>query len=197
MHPGTTDASAGLMMLPRLGRTPAPHLWRDDGRVADFLPADLGLGGCVPGRLGRPNGRGVRRPGSGPGDPDAGRRRSPGEVAGGGEGLTRAGDMLVTPLLAAGLGAVMVATAFLSGLFGMAGGLILAGVLLAVLPLPAAMALHAVTQIASNLWRGCYGGATCAGTRRCRMSPGPWRGSQRGRWSATCRASRVPCSCSG
>ncbi len=62
--------------------------------------------------------------------------------------------MLTAPLMAAGLGAVMVATAFLSGLFGMAGGLILAGVLLAVLPLPAAMALHAVTQIASNLWRG-------------------------------------------
>ena len=61
---------------------------------------------------------------------------------------------MVTPLLTVILGAVMVATAFLSGLFGMAGGLILAGVLLALLPLPAAMALHAVTQIASNLWRG-------------------------------------------
>jgi hypothetical protein len=33
----------------------------------------------------------------------------------------------------------------------MAGGLVLVGVLLALLPLPAAMALHAVTQIASNL----------------------------------------------
>ena len=48
----------------------------------------------------------------------------------------------------------MVATAFLSGIFGMAGGLILMGVLLAVLPLPEAMALHAVTQMASNGWRG-------------------------------------------
>lgn len=57
-------------------------------------------------------------------------------------------------LLIAGLSAVMVATAFLSGVFGMAGGLVLVGVLLALLPLPAAMALHAVTQIASNLWRG-------------------------------------------
>ncbi|MFC7738289.1 TSUP family transporter [Roseomonas sp. GCM10028921] len=54
----------------------------------------------------------------------------------------------------AGLSAVMVATAFLSGVFGMAGGLVLVGVLLALLPLPAAMALHAVTQIASNVWRG-------------------------------------------
>jgi uncharacterized membrane protein YfcA len=57
-------------------------------------------------------------------------------------------------LLMAGLSAVMVATAFLSGVFGMAGGLVLVGVLLALLPLPAAMALHAVTQIASNVWRG-------------------------------------------
>lgn len=48
---------------------------------------------------------------------------------------------------------VMVATSFLSGLFGMAGGLILIGVLLVMLPLPTAMVLHAVTQIASNIWR--------------------------------------------
>jgi uncharacterized membrane protein YfcA len=60
----------------------------------------------------------------------------------------------MSALLVAALAAVMVATSFLSGIFGMAGGLILVGVLLALLPLPAAMALHAVTQIASNLWRG-------------------------------------------
>jgi uncharacterized membrane protein YfcA len=47
----------------------------------------------------------------------------------------------------------MVATSFVSGIFGMAGGLILMGVLLALLPLPQAMALHAVTQMASNGWR--------------------------------------------
>jgi uncharacterized membrane protein YfcA len=52
------------------------------------------------------------------------------------------------------LGATMVTTAFLSGIFGMAGGLILMGILLALLPLPEAMALHAVTQMASNGWRG-------------------------------------------
>jgi uncharacterized membrane protein YfcA len=52
------------------------------------------------------------------------------------------------------LSLVMVATAFLSGVFGMAGGLVLIGVLLALLPLPEAMALHAITQIASNGWRG-------------------------------------------
>jgi uncharacterized protein len=47
----------------------------------------------------------------------------------------------------------MVATAFLSGLFGMAGGMILIGVLLALMPLPTAMVLHAITQMASNGWR--------------------------------------------
>jgi uncharacterized membrane protein YfcA len=51
----------------------------------------------------------------------------------------------MSPLLIAALGALMVATAFLSGLFGMAGGLILIGVLLAILPLPSAMVLHAIT----------------------------------------------------
>src|SRR3954467_5625361 len=59
----------------------------------------------------------------------------------------------MTPLLIAALGLLMVATAFLSGLFGMAGGLILIGVLLTVLPLPSAMVLHAITQMASNGWR--------------------------------------------
>lgn len=49
--------------------------------------------------------------------------------------------------------ATMVATSFLSGIFGMAGGMILLGVLLTLLPLPEAMALHAITQIASNGWR--------------------------------------------
>jgi uncharacterized protein len=48
----------------------------------------------------------------------------------------------------------MIGTSFLSGIFGMAGGMILMGVLLAVLPVPEAMALHAVTQMASNGWRG-------------------------------------------
>ncbi len=54
----------------------------------------------------------------------------------------------------AGLCAVMLSTGFLSGVFGMAGGMILVGVLLALMPLPTAMALHAITQIASNVWRG-------------------------------------------
>jgi uncharacterized membrane protein YfcA len=55
-----------------------------------------------------------------------------------------------------GIAIVMVATSFLSGLFGMAGGLVLVGMLMLVLPLPTAMALHAVTQIASNVWRAVF-----------------------------------------
>jgi uncharacterized membrane protein YfcA len=59
----------------------------------------------------------------------------------------------MTALLAAGLSLLMIFTALLSGVFGMAGGLILVGVLLVVMPLPQAMVLHAVTQMASNGWR--------------------------------------------
>ncbi len=59
----------------------------------------------------------------------------------------------MTALLAASLSLLMIFTAFLSGIFGMAGGLILIGVLLVAFPLPTAMVLHAVTQMASNGWR--------------------------------------------
>ena len=59
----------------------------------------------------------------------------------------------MSPLLVAFVCLVMVATSFLSGIFGMAGGMVLVGVLLAILPLPTAMALHAITQMASNGWR--------------------------------------------
>ena len=59
----------------------------------------------------------------------------------------------MTPLLILSLSLTIVATSFLSGIFGMAGGMILMGILLAIMPLPAAMVLHAVTQMASNGWR--------------------------------------------
>jgi len=64
-----------------------------------------------------------------------------------------AAGIRMTALMTAALGLLMVTTAFLSGLFGMAGGLILIGVLLALMPLPSAMVLHAITQMASNGWR--------------------------------------------
>lgn len=60
---------------------------------------------------------------------------------------------MTIPVLAALL-ATMVATSFLSGVFGMAGGMILMGILLALFTVPEAMALHAVAQMASNGWRG-------------------------------------------
>lgn len=45
------------------------------------------------------------------------------------------------------------ATAFLSGLIGMAGGIILMGVLLLLLPVAQAMVLHGFVQLVSNGWR--------------------------------------------
>jgi uncharacterized protein len=60
--------------------------------------------------------------------------------------------MLSMPMLAV-VAAGVVVTSFLSGIFGMAGGMILMGLLLAIMPLPAAMVLHAVTQMTSNGWR--------------------------------------------
>src|SRR5690242_12537455 len=44
-------------------------------------------------------------------------------------------------------------TSFISGILGMAGGMILMGILLALLPLASAMMLHGITQLASNGWR--------------------------------------------
>ena len=60
--------------------------------------------------------------------------------------------MLSLPVIAT-VAAGVVVTSFLSGIFGMAGGMILMGLLLALMPLPAAMVLHAVTQLTSNGWR--------------------------------------------
>lgn len=44
-------------------------------------------------------------------------------------------------------------TSILSGIFGMAGGLILMGLLAWVLPVAVALALHGLIQFSSNLWR--------------------------------------------
>src|SRR5215813_6366402 len=53
----------------------------------------------------------------------------------------------MTALVAAGLSLLMIGTALLSGVFGMAGGLILVGVLVVIMPLPQAMVLHAVALL--------------------------------------------------
>ena len=60
--------------------------------------------------------------------------------------------MLSLPL-AAGFAAAIVSTSFISGIFGMAGGMILMGILLAFMPLAPAMVLHGLVQTASSGWR--------------------------------------------
>mgnify|MGYP003607781389 CR=1 FL=1 len=84
--------------------------------------------------------------------------------------------------LTAALILTMVATSLLSGVFGMAGGLVLIGVLLVVLPVADAMALHAVTQIASNGWRALLWWRhirpmpVVAHVVGCLLALGAWRG---------------------
>ena len=60
--------------------------------------------------------------------------------------------MLSLPTLGL-IGGTIVATSFLSGIFGMAGGLILLGVLLLFLDVAPAMVLFGVIQMIANLWR--------------------------------------------
>jgi uncharacterized membrane protein YfcA len=58
--------------------------------------------------------------------------------------------IVFTPAVLSMLAVATLATSFVSGVLGMAGGMILMGVLLALLPLPAAMLLHGVIQLAAN-----------------------------------------------
>ncbi|HET7376690.1 MAG TPA: sulfite exporter TauE/SafE family protein [Anaerolineae bacterium] len=60
----------------------------------------------------------------------------------------------MSPFLIFVLCIAMLGTSFLSGIFGMAGGMILIGILLTLMTVPDAMMLHGVTQLASNGWRG-------------------------------------------
>ncbi len=61
--------------------------------------------------------------------------------------------MTLTSAALAILGVSIVATSFLSGVFGMAGGLILIGVCLALMDVAPAMVLHGTTQLSANAWR--------------------------------------------
>ena len=61
-----------------------------------------------------------------------------------------AGTHVSAALLLPLLGFASLATSFVSGILGMAGGMILLGILLAVLPLSTAMTLHGITQFAAN-----------------------------------------------
>jgi uncharacterized membrane protein YfcA len=60
---------------------------------------------------------------------------------------------MIPVLSLAAISVAVVVTSFISGILGMAGGMILMGVLLALMPVPAAMMLHGTTQMASNGWR--------------------------------------------
>lgn len=59
---------------------------------------------------------------------------------------------MTTPILLL-FGLCVVFTAFLAGVFGIAGGMILMGALLFMVSVPEAMVLHAITQGTSNGWR--------------------------------------------
>ncbi|QYI99404.1 sulfite exporter TauE/SafE family protein [Thalassovita mediterranea] len=59
----------------------------------------------------------------------------------------------MSPLSAAIILLATLVTAFISGIFGMAGGLILMGVLTALLPVATAMIVHGAIQMVSNGWR--------------------------------------------
>jgi uncharacterized protein len=57
-------------------------------------------------------------------------------------------------LVPLGLGAVVTVTSFISGVFGMAGGIILLAILLGSgMPVAAAMAFHGIAQASGNIWR--------------------------------------------
>ncbi|MEQ9146084.1 MAG: sulfite exporter TauE/SafE family protein [Parvibaculaceae bacterium] len=60
---------------------------------------------------------------------------------------------MLTWTLVLSLAAAIVATATLSGIFGMAGGIVLMGIFLVVLPVGSAMMLHGATQAVSNGYR--------------------------------------------
>src|SRR5205085_10343211 len=59
----------------------------------------------------------------------------------------------MTPLTLAAFGIIIIVTSFLSGVFGMAGGLILLGLLLVYFDVPTAMVMLSIVQFAANGWR--------------------------------------------
>ena len=61
--------------------------------------------------------------------------------------------MLAALPLSLAIGAAVILTSIISGIFGMAGGLVLMLILGLMLPVQSAMVLHGVTQFFSNGWR--------------------------------------------
>ncbi len=62
-------------------------------------------------------------------------------------------ETMPSTLVLVTLAVTALVTSFISGILGMAGGMIFMGVLLALLTVPQAMVLHGVTQLAANGWR--------------------------------------------
>ncbi|HEX4599265.1 MAG TPA: TSUP family transporter [Burkholderiaceae bacterium] len=58
--------------------------------------------------------------------------------------------MTLSVLIVSALGLATLVTSFISGILGMAGGMILMGVFLAFLPVPSAMLLHGIAQLSAN-----------------------------------------------
>jgi hypothetical protein len=81
----------------------------------------------------------------------------------------------MTPLLISVLCLAMVGTSFLSGIFGMAGGMILVGILLVLLPVPEAMMLHGVTQMARSAGGRCGRHVRWSASAYLRLCFAPWR----------------------
>ena len=61
--------------------------------------------------------------------------------------------MLLAIPLSLSIGAVVIVTSIISGIFGMAGGLVLMLILGLILPVQSAMVLHGATQFFSNVSR--------------------------------------------
>src|SRR4029079_15418404 len=59
----------------------------------------------------------------------------------------------MSPISFALIGCTIIATSFISGLFGMAGGMILVGVLLAYFDVATAMVVFSIIQFVANGWR--------------------------------------------
>ena len=60
---------------------------------------------------------------------------------------------MLAPFALAVVGVTVLVTSFVSGIFGMAGGMMLLGVLLVFMDVAPAMVLFGVVQMASNGWR--------------------------------------------
>ena len=54
------------------------------------------------------------------------------------------------------IGVTIVVSSFISGVFGMAGGMVLLGVLLVYLDVATAMVLFSIIQLAANGWRALH-----------------------------------------